>query len=172
MSTTDKLAMAGGKAAVNQDIPVPKWPYTLPADEHAVIEALRKGDLTSLFAGGAVEQLEEAWAQWTQTRHCIGVSNGTAALKLVLAALDIGEGDEVIVPALSFVATGLAPYYVGASPVFVDTDPVTFNLDPQRLEDVISPRSKAIIVVHLHGLPANLEVAMLANPLCRSPGPR
>lgn len=160
MSTTDKLAMAGGKAAVGQDIPVPKWPHTLPADEHAVIEALRKGDLTSLFAGGAVEQLEEAWAPWTQTRHCIGVSNGTAALKLALAALDIGEGDEVIVPALSFVATGFAPVYVGARPVFVDIDPVTFNLNPQHLEDVISPRSKAIIVVHLHGLPANLDAIL------------
>lgn len=68
MSTTDKLAMAGGKAAVSQDIPVPKWPHTLPADEHAVIEALRKGDLTSLFAGGAVEQLEEARAQIGEVR--------------------------------------------------------------------------------------------------------
>ncbi len=157
MRPSDKLALSGGAPAIDKSLAKPIWPETLPQDEAAVVEALSKNDLTSLYAGGAVEMLEAAWSKWIGTKHCIAVSNGTSALKLALAALDIGPGDEVIVPALSFIASAIAPLHVGAQPVFADIDPRSFNLDPKVLPALLTSRTKAIIVVHLHGLPADMS---------------
>jgi dTDP-4-amino-4,6-dideoxygalactose transaminase len=90
------------------------------ADEEAVLRALRTGDLTSLTQGGEVERLEKAWTQFVGTKHCVAVSNGTAALSLALAGAGVAAGDEVLVPALSFIVSALAPMHIGAIPVFVD----------------------------------------------------
>ncbi len=133
------------------------WPVVTAADEEAVLAVLRRG----VFADGAegepeLAALEDAWAAAVGVRHCAGVASGTAALHLALAALDVGPGDEVVVPAVSMNATALAVLSVGARPVFADIDPVTFTLDPASLASAITPRTAAVIPVHLHGLPADM----------------
>jgi len=133
-------------------------------DEQAVLRSLRSGRFTSASAGEPeIAGLEREWAGLVGTRYCVAVSNGTTALSLALAAVGVGPGDEVIVPSLSSVATGLAPVYLGAVPVFADIDPDTFNVDPAAVAAAVSPRTRAIVVVHLHGLPAELdELARIA----------
>jgi perosamine synthetase len=107
--------------------------------------------------GGYVERFEQAFAEFCGARHAVSCCNGTTALHLALLALGVGAGDEVIVPTLTFVATANAVTYCGARPVFVDSDPVTWNLDPALIESRITPRTKAIVVVHLYGLPAEMD---------------
>jgi dTDP-4-amino-4,6-dideoxygalactose transaminase len=101
--------------------------------------------------GAQVERFEQRFAQYCGTRHAIGVGNGLEALVLILRALKIGAGDEVIVPGHTFVATWLAVHQVGARIVPVDVDPATFNLDPDLVEKAISSRTRAIVAVHLYG---------------------
>ncbi|MER6915372.1 DegT/DnrJ/EryC1/StrS family aminotransferase [Streptomyces sp. NPDC000594] len=127
-------------------------------DEEAVRRVLASGRFT-LAAHGEEEipALEREWAAEAGTRHCVAVANGTAALSLALAAVGIEPGDEVIVPALSFVATAAAPMHLLAVPVFVDIDPETFNMTPAAVEAAITPRTRAVVVVHLHGLPADMD---------------
>ena len=104
-----------------------------------------------------VSALEREWAERCQTGYCIATSNGTTALSVALAGLGIGPGDEVIVPALSFIASGLAPLHQMAVPVFADIDPDTFCLDPAAVAAVVTPRTAAILPVHLHGQPADMD---------------
>jgi dTDP-4-amino-4,6-dideoxygalactose transaminase len=112
----------------------------------------------SAFVGGpAVEQFEREFAEYCGARHCIGLANGTDALELALRALAIGPGDEVITVPNSFIATAAAIAAVGARPVFVDIDPLTQLLDAARLPDAITPRTRAIMPVHLYGQPADLD---------------
>lgn len=103
---------------------------------------------------------EKAFAEFCGVRGCVGVGNGLDALFLVLKAWDIGEGDEVIVPSNTYIATALAVTYVGAKPVFVEPDIRTFNIDPDRIEEAINERTKAIIPVHLYGQPCDMEPIM------------
>lgn len=107
--------------------------------------------------GAKLEAFERDFAAYCGTEHCIGTGNGLDALRLILEAYDIGEGDEVIIPANTFIATALAVSYVGATPVFVDSDPATLLMDPDKIEDAITPATKAIIVVHLYGKLAEVE---------------
>lgn len=107
--------------------------------------------------GEELEAFETEWAAFCGTRHAIGVGNGLDALTLVLRALDIGAGDEVLYPAHTFVATSLAVSHTGARPVPVDVDQVTYNIDPARLESAITDRTRAIIPVHLYGQPADMN---------------
>lgn len=100
---------------------------------------------------------ESEYAQWCGARECVGVGNGLDALVLALRALDIGPGDEVVVPSNTFIATWLAVSYVGATPVPVEPDERTYNLDPSRLEAAITPRTRAVMPVHLYGQPADLD---------------
>ncbi|CAA9288152.1 MAG: Aminotransferase, DegT/DnrJ/EryC1/StrS family, partial [uncultured Chloroflexia bacterium] len=110
------------------------------------------------FVGGpAVEAFEAAWAGYCGTRHCVGVGSGTAALELTLAALGIGPGDEVIVPANSFIATAAAVAAVGATPVFADVDPATLLLTAETINPQLTPRTAAVMVVHLYGQPADMD---------------
>lgn len=153
-----KLAALGGTAAVPPDRRHVAWPLVEDEDRKAVLDALDGARLVSDTDGAnPVSDLEEAWARRFGFEHCVAVSNGTAALSLALAALGVGPGDEVIVPALSFIATGLAPVHQMAVPVFADIDPVTFNIDPDDLERRITSRTKAVIPVHLHGAPADMD---------------
>lgn len=110
--------------------------------------------------GEEVRAFEEEFAQYCGAAHCVGVSNGLDALHLVLRAWDIGPGDEVIVPSHTFIATWLAVTYAGATPVPVEIDAATYNLDPARIADAITPRTRAIIPVHLYGLPADMDPIM------------
>jgi dTDP-4-amino-4,6-dideoxygalactose transaminase len=116
---------------------------------------------SSAFAGGAfVARFEASFAAFCHTRRAVGVSNGTEALWLALRALGIGPGDEVITVAATFIATAEAISYTGATPVFIDIDPDTCTMDPQRIERAITPRTKAVIPVHLYGQMADMDPIM------------
>lgn len=129
-----------------------------------------KGELDSAYQrvmesgwfimGVEVEAFEREFAAYCGVKHCIGVGNGLEALHLILRAYGIGEGDEVIVPANTFIATWLAVSYTGAVPVPVEPDPYTYNLDPKQIETAITSNTKAIMPVHLYGQPADMEPIM------------
>jgi dTDP-4-amino-4,6-dideoxygalactose transaminase len=106
--------------------------------------------------GAELEGFEEEFARCCGARHAVGVANGLDALHLILAAYGVGGGDEVIVPANTFIATWLAVSYAGATPVGAEPDPETCNLDPSAVEAAITPRTKAIMPVHLYGQPADM----------------
>jgi dTDP-4-amino-4,6-dideoxygalactose transaminase len=110
--------------------------------------------------GREVEAFEQEYASYCETKHCVGVGNGLEALHLILRAYGVGEGDEVIVPSNTYIATWLAVSYTGARPVPVEPDPRTCNLDPARIEAAITPRTKAIMPVHLYGQPADMDPIM------------
>ena len=124
-----------------------------PELETAVLATLRGG---SYVLGEPVERFEEAFARYCGTRHAIAVSTGTAALHLALVAAGIGPGDEVITVPATFVATVAAITYAGATPVLVDIDPVTWCMDPALVQAAITPRTRAIMPVHLHGRLADM----------------
>jgi len=110
--------------------------------------------------GPEVDALEQELAKYLQVRHAIGVSSGTDALVMAFMALNIGPGDEVIVPTFSFFATAGCVSRLGATPVFVDVDPVSFNIDPALVRAAITPRTKAIVPVHLFGQSADMDALM------------
>jgi dTDP-4-amino-4,6-dideoxygalactose transaminase len=113
------------------------------------------------FSGGPfVEEFENSFAEYCETSYAVGVSNGTAALHLAMLALGIGEGDEVIVPANTFIATVWGISYVKATPIFVDCDPDTWEIDSSKIEEKISPRTKAIAGVHLYGQPFDVDAVL------------
>lgn len=123
----------------------------------AVLETLASGAYVS---GPKVDAFEAAFAAYTGAREAVAVNSGTSALHLALIALNIGPGDEVIAPAMTFVATVAAIRYAGATPVLADADPETWNIDPAAIERAITPRTKAIIPVHLHGRMADMDAIM------------
>src|SRR6266496_1809196 len=106
--------------------------------------------------GREVESFESEFAAYCGARHCIGVGNGLDALHLIVRALDIGPGDEVLVPANTYIATWLAVSYAGATPVPIEPNERTYNIDPSRIEAAITKRTRAIIAVHLYGQPADM----------------
>lgn len=118
--------------------------------------ALQAIQSTRLSMGPFVERFERTFAEYIGVRYALACSNGTAALHLALMALGIGPGDEVIVPSLTFVSTANAVVYTGAKPVFVDVNPATWTIDPKAVEAAVTERTKAIIPVHLYGLPADM----------------
>ncbi len=107
--------------------------------------------------GNEDKAFEEAFAKFCGTKYCVGVGNGLDALMLSLRALNIGAGDEVIVPSNTFIATALAVTYVNATPVFVEPDIRTYDLDPAKIEEKITPKTKAIMPVHLYGQPCDMD---------------
>jgi dTDP-4-amino-4,6-dideoxygalactose transaminase len=134
-------------------------------DVDAVAECLRSGWLTM---GPLTQRLEAEVAAWTGAPHAIAVSSGTAALHLACAALELKPGDEVLVPAFTFVASANAPRYCGATPVLCDVaSPAAPNLDPADLERRINPRTRAVIAVHMCGYPADVGAI---RSLCRTHG--
>ena len=106
--------------------------------------------------GSELRAFEEAFASYVGAKHCVGVANGLDALHLALRGMGIGSGDEVIVPSNTYVATWLGVTHAGATPVPVEPDPETFNIDPDRIAKAITPRTRAIIPVHLYGQPADM----------------
>jgi dTDP-4-amino-4,6-dideoxygalactose transaminase len=107
--------------------------------------------------GSEVEAFESEFAAYQGTQHCIGVNTGTSALHLALLAAGIGPGDEVMIPAMTFVATAAAVWYTGARPVLVDVDPLSYCMDASLVEAAITARTKAIVPVHLYGQPADMD---------------
>ncbi|MFL3659372.1 MAG: DegT/DnrJ/EryC1/StrS family aminotransferase [Opitutales bacterium] len=143
-----------------------KVPYNNLLDQHTPIlpqinTAIQSVLSSSQFIGNDgnpfVQKFESAFAAFARAQHCIGCSNGTDAIELVLRALDIGPGDEVIVPAQTWISTAEAVSHAGAQPVFADIDPKTYTLDPADLPKRLTSRTKAIIPVHLYGLPADMD---------------
>jgi len=133
--------------------------YAQIADEvHTAIDRVLPSGKYTL--GPVLEEFEHDFARFCGTQHGIGVSSGTAALQLALAAMGVGPGDEVITQANTYVATAFAISYLGATPVFVDVDPVYANLDVTKLDARITPRTKAIIPVHLYGHPVDMDPMM------------
>ncbi len=152
---TKPLAIHGGSAAVPASAHV-RWPVLGAEDRQAVLGVLDRGVLSGQFAP-EVRALEHEFASFVGSKHCVATNSGTAALHVALAAAGVGPGDEVLVPAFTFVATALAVMHQGAVPVFVDVEPRTFGMDPALLEAALSPRTKAVVPVHLHGVPCELE---------------
>jgi perosamine synthetase len=134
-------------------IPVAR-PFIGLEEEHAVVDVLRSGWVTQ---GPRVAEFETRFAEYVGCDHAVAVSSCTTALHLSLLAIGIGPEDEVICPSLSFIATANAIVYTGATPVFGDIDLETYNLDPDRLEELITSRTKAILVVHQIGLAAEMN---------------
>lgn len=136
----------------------PAWPVWNPeTDEKLFLEVLRSGVWSR---AKVVAEFEQKWAELVGTKRCLAVINGTNALIASMVNLGIGGGDEVIVPPYTFVATVLAVIQTGAIPVFADTDPDTCQIDPETIESKISSRTKAILPVHILGIPANMERIM------------
>jgi perosamine synthetase len=130
-------------------------PWIAPAATRYVVDCLESGWISSV--GPYVSRFERAFGTYCGATHALAVSSGTAALHLALAARGVGPGDEVILPALTFVATANAITYTGARPVFVDVDPDTWTLAPADVERKLSSRTRAIVAVHLYGHPADMD---------------
>jgi len=135
-------------------IPVAE-PFLGEEELRNVIKAVKSGWISS--KGEFIEKFEKSFAEYCGAKYGVATSNGTVALHLALAALGIGKGDEVIVPTLTFIATANVVKYCNARPVFVDSHPEYWCLDPESLEEKITPRTKAIIPVHLYGHPCDMD---------------
>ena len=107
--------------------------------------------------GPEVDAFEAEYAEYCEAQHCVGLANGLDALHLALRAMDVGPGDEVIVPSNTYIATWLAVSQCGATPVPVEPDERTYNIDPAQIEAAITPRTKVILPVHLYGQPADID---------------
>jgi dTDP-4-amino-4,6-dideoxygalactose transaminase len=149
-----ELALFGGMKAKQR--PFPLWPQYDDRERRALEEVL-ESRVWWRTPGTKTLEFEKAFAEYHGARHGIAVTNGTAALEVTMAALGIGPGDEVIVPDFTFIATASAVLFANALPVLVDVDPETYCLDPGLTEAAITPRTKAIIAVHMGGHPADLD---------------
>ena len=139
--------------------------FDLPAQIRSVRKDLdaaiaRTLDNCSFCLGPDVVQFEKDFAKYVGAEHCVGFNSGTSALHVAMIMLGVGPGDEVVTTPFTFVATSWAISYVGAKPVYVDIDDATFNLDPKLVERVITPRTKAIMPVHLYGHPFDIDALL------------
>lgn len=148
--------MATITSAPVRSAPFPVWPQFGAEELEGLSQVLGSGVWSDAY-GPAVEAVQAAYAEFTGAAHAIGVTNGTVAIVLALRALGIGAGDEVIVPPYTFLATATAVLEVNAQPIFADIDAGTWCLDPDAVEAAITPRTRAIIPVHLAGQPADLD---------------
>lgn len=147
------LAINGGQRHIPEGTILPS-PPTTALDEEYVLQSLRGGRHAW---GENCAKLQTEWADWNGNKHCIALTSGTAALHMALVACGVQAGDEVITPAYSWTSSASCILHHNAIPVFVDIDPVWANIDPAKIEAAITPRTKAIIAVHLHGVPAPMD---------------
>jgi len=150
-----KLAVDGGSRAVPEGLAV-SWPIIRDEDKQSVLRVLERGTLWGPYAP-EVSALEAEWADYVGVRHCLALNSGTAALHCAIAAAGVGPGDEVITPAFSFLASATAIVHNNAIPVFADIDPRTYNISTDSVEEQITPLTKAIVAVDIHGLPADWD---------------
>jgi dTDP-4-amino-4,6-dideoxygalactose transaminase len=155
VATVEKLAALGGHTVVSPGSHR-SWPDVRQEDRDAVLAVLDCGILCGANAP-EISALQREWAEYVGVEHCLALNSGTAALHCCLGAAGVRAGDEVIVPAYTFSATAMAVAHQGAVPVFVDVHPRTYNIDPAKVEDRITERTRAIVPVHLHGLPADMD---------------
>lgn len=152
---TEPIALTGGPPAVPHEAHR-RWPDIRDEDRAAVAAVLDRGILCGPNAP-EITALEREWAEYTGASYCLALNTGTAALHCCAAAAGLRPGDEVIVPAFTFVASAMAMAHQGCVPVFCDIDPRTYNLDPARIEERLTEHTRAILPVHLHGLPADMD---------------
>jgi dTDP-4-amino-4,6-dideoxygalactose transaminase len=151
-----KLAINGGDRAIPREPELGDWPILTGEDEQAVLRVFRSGSLWGKEHQEVVAW-EQEYARYAGTRYCLALNSGTAALHASIAGIGTEPGDEVIVPALTFLASATAVLHHNAVPVFADIDPDTFNIDPARIEEKITGRTRAIMAVDYHGLPADYD---------------
>lgn len=152
----NKLAIKGGTPVRKK--PFPSWPIFDENEERAVLEVLRSKKWG--IGGSKNEEFAKAFASWCGVKYAVTCSTGTAALEIALKAIGVGYGDEVIVPAYTFIATASSVMFVNAVPVFADIEEETYNIDPKDVERKITKKTKAIIPVHISGGPANMDEIM------------
>lgn len=173
MIIMNKLALFGGTPTRQK--PYPSWPVFDAGEERALLDVLHSGrwwsgtqayhDKPGMEHPSKVAEFESLFAAYHGAEYGLACSTGTSALELALKAAGVGPGDEVIVPPYTFLATASAPLLLGAIPVFCDIEPDTLNLDPARLEEAITPRTKAIVPVHFAGLAADMDrILAIARP--------
>ncbi len=150
-----RLAIHGGTPAVPAGAHV-RWPVIDEHERRALLGVLERGVLSGQLAP-EVRGLEREFTAATGARYCLATNSGTSALHLALIGAGVKAGDEVIVPAFTFVATAMAVLHQGAVPVFVDVEPRTYGMDPGRVEAAVTPRTRAVMPVHLHGVPCELD---------------
>jgi perosamine synthetase len=156
--TTPKPALLGGKPV--RETGFPSWPIIKENDEKALMDVLHSGRWTRSYGGQVSNRFEEVYAKVTGAKHCIATANGTSALFASLGALDVGPGDEVILPPYTFVATLNVVLLHYALPIFVDTDPETFQIDAGKIEKAITPNTRALLPVHIGGNAADLDTIL------------
>ena len=154
-----KLALRGGEPMA-KNVKIPEWPGYDEQDKKALLDVLERRKWCRLYKGSVTEKFEEAFAQFQEAKYGIAVANGTVALELALKTIGIGEEDEVLVPACTFIATASAVSEVGAVPIFVDVDSETYQIDPTEIEKNITRWTKGVIVVHYGGYPADLDAIL------------
>jgi len=155
---TSKLALLGGPKAVKSNPgDIFKWPIITKEDEEAVLEVLREGKMSKI---DVTQKFEEEFAEWLGVKYALAHNNGTAAIHGALFALGIGYGDEIICPSITYWASCLPAYSLGATVIFADIDPETLCIDPNDIERRITERTKAIMVVHYLGMPADMDAIM------------
>lgn len=157
-SESSKLAVLGGQPVIKSP-DWPSWPIWNPiTDEKRLLDVMRSGIWSR---ADLVTEFEIKWAKLIGSKRCLAVVNGTNALNASLAQLEIGWGDEVLVTPYTFIASVIPILFNGAIPVFVDIDPETFQMDPDKIEPKITARTKAILPVHILGLPCDMERIMV-----------
>jgi len=151
----EMLACGGGTPVVSGTLKK-KWPIITQEDIEAVVEVLKSGELGNGHSPNAVAFGEE-FAAYVGAKYGLAVNSGTAALHCAVAAADIGPGDEVITSTYTFLASAVAVLHHNGIPIFVDIDPQTYNIDPSKIKEKINERTKAIMPVHIHGMPADMD---------------
>ncbi|MEQ7125241.1 DegT/DnrJ/EryC1/StrS family aminotransferase [Actinopolymorpha sp. B11F2] len=147
------LAQNGGSPV--RTTPFPRWPSSDDEEARAIAEVLASGEWGSTH-GEVVATFEREFASYQQAAHCVCVCNGTLALAAALRAVGVGIGDEVVVPSYTFIASAAAATFVGAVPVFADLDPAMYLLDPAAAAAALTPRTKAVMPVHIAGRPCDM----------------
>lgn len=156
--TASKLALFGGERAVTSDPgDMFTWPIVTAEDEAAVLDVLRRGAMSGT---DVTKQFETEFAEWQGTRYALGFSTGTASIQAAMFGCKIGVGDEVICPSITYWASAMPVFSLGATVVFAEVDPQTLCLDPDDIEHRITDRTKAILVVHYLGYPADMDRIM------------
>jgi len=154
----EKLALFGGpKAAPTNPQALIAWPLITREDEEAVLDVLRSGNMSGTDIS---KQFEKEFGAWIGMPHCLAHCNGTAALQAAMFACEIGVGDELLCPSMTYWASSLQTFALGATPVFVDIHPDTLCIDPAGIERWISPRTKAIMTVHYAGYPCDMDAIL------------
>ena len=152
------LPVETGCPAIRVSVPFMDLKAQFASLRAEIMPALEEtAESAAFILGPRVTEFEDAFAEYVGSRHCIALNSGTSALHLALIAAGVGPGDEVITVPMTFIATSWAISYCGATPVYVDVDPVTYTIDPHLVETKITPRTKAILPVHLYGQSADLD---------------